>query len=210
MNHSLISRLNPASILLVTTVAAVSCHSPALAASGFTIVFAPSNFTLTNDNADGSVNTTNAATGTVVLTGGNNGSFNPGTTTWISLPITQGGTVSFAWSFTGDDFPYDGSVGDRGGYIINDNPTYIATQNGDSSTVSSLSLTAGQTFGFIVETANNDGYPGVLTINSFDFNPDPEAIPEPLTILGTGVVLGALPILKRQYAKRNKKKDKNA
>ena len=35
-------------------------------------------------------------------------------------------------------------------------------------------------------------------------------VPEPLTILGTGVVLGAIPVLKKEYAKRNKKKDKDA
>ena len=36
------------------------------------------------------------------------------------------------------------------------------------------------------------------------------SVPEPLTILGTGVVLGALPALKKEYAKRNKKKDGDA
>ncbi|MFM7441249.1 MAG: PEP-CTERM sorting domain-containing protein [Snowella sp.] len=40
-----------------------------------------------------------------------------------------------------------------------------------------------------------------------DFNFIPKPIPEPLTILGTGVVLGAIPILKKEYGKRNKKKD---
>ena len=37
-----------------------------------------------------------------------------------------------------------------------------------------------------------------------------EAVPEPLTILGTGVVLGGIPILKKEYAKRKKKKDEDA
>ena len=37
-----------------------------------------------------------------------------------------------------------------------------------------------------------------------------QQVPEPLTILGTGVVLGALPALKKEYAKRNKKKDGDA
>jgi hypothetical protein len=35
-------------------------------------------------------------------------------------------------------------------------------------------------------------------------------VPEPLTILGTGIVLSALPVLKKEYAKRNKKKDEDA
>ena len=37
-----------------------------------------------------------------------------------------------------------------------------------------------------------------------------EPVPEPLTILGTGVVLGAIPVLKKEYAKRKKKKDGDA
>ena len=170
----------------------------------------PSNFTVANNNADGSVDTNNAASGTVILTGGNNNIFPlaPGTTTWITIsPITQGGTVSFNWSFAGDNYPYNGSVGDRGGYIINGNPTYLATRNGDNGNTS-LSLTAGQTFGFIVQTAENTGSAGVLTIEDFDFTP--QSIPEPLTFIGAGVVLGALPILKKEYAKRNKKKDKDS
>ena len=40
--------------------------------------------------------------------------------------------------------------------------------------------------------------------------PNLEAVPEPLTMLGTGVVLGALPVLKKEYAKRKKKKDGDA
>ena len=36
------------------------------------------------------------------------------------------------------------------------------------------------------------------------------SVPEPLTILGTAVVLGAIPALKKEYAKRGKKKDKDA
>ena len=126
MNHSLISRLNPASIFLLATAAAVSFPVPSLGVSGFTGVFAPTNFTLNNnDAADGSININNAASGTVILTGGNDDSFNLGTTTWItSIPLTQGGTVSFAWSFAGEQFPDS----DRGGYIINGTPTYLATQ----------------------------------------------------------------------------------
>ena len=38
-------------------------------------------------------------------------------------------------------------------------------------------------------------------------DPDKLEVPEPLTILGTGVVLGAIPALKKEYAKSKKKKD---
>lgn len=220
MNTSFVSRLKPSRSFLLATVATaavVGFHSPALAL-GFAGIFAPGNFTLNNSNADGSVNDTNAASGTVVLTGGNNDSlsFASGTTNWIAGPITQGGTVSFAWTFAGENVPYTpGAAGDRGGYIIDGTPTYLGFQNGDNYHVSSLSLTAGQTFGFIVETDNNTGGPGVLTITNFNFTPEqipepPEQIPEPSTILGTGVVLVALPILKKKHGKRSKKQNKDA
>lgn len=223
MNTSFVSRLKPSRSFLLATVATaavVGFHSPALAL-GFAGIFAPGNFTLNQSNADssvpnGSVDTTNAASGTVVLTGGNNDSFASGTTNWIAGPITQGGTVSFAWSFAGESVPYTPvTAGDRGGYIINNTPTYLGVQDGDNYYVSSLSLTAGQTFGFIVETANNTGGAGVLTITNFNFTPEqipdpPEQIPEPSTILGTGVVLVALPILKKKHGKRSKKQNKDA
>lgn len=37
-----------------------------------------------------------------------------------------------------------------------------------------------------------------------------QQVPEPLTMLGAGVVLGAIPVLKKEYAKRNKKKNGDA
>ncbi|CAO4997886.1 PEP-CTERM protein-sorting domain-containing protein [Microcystis aeruginosa] len=223
MNTSFVSRLKPSRSFLLATVATaavVGFHSPALAL-GFTGIFAPGNFTLNQSNADssvpnGSVDTTDAATGTVVLTGGNDESLASGTTNWIAGPITQGGTVSFDWSFAGESVPYTpGAAGDRGGYIIDGTPTYLGFQNGDNYYVSSLSLTAGQTFAFVVETANNTGGAGVLTITNFNFTPEqipepPEQIPEPSTILGTGVVLVALPILKKKHGKRSKKQNKDA
>ena len=62
--------------------------------------------------------------------------------------------------------------------------------------------------------------PGILDINgsSFFYQPNNSTlkatgpveykpVPEPLTILGTGVVLGALPVLKKEYSKRKKDKD---
>lgn len=184
MNRSLVSRLKLSKKFLlatVTTAAVFGFHFPALAVSGFTGIFAPGNFTLTNTNAnDSSVNTTNAASGTIVLTGGNNNSLKFGITKWkTTSAITQGGTVSFAWSFAGENFPYNGFVGDRGGYIINNIPTYLGVQDGDHGFIPSLSLTAGDTFGFTVKTANNTGVAGVLTITDFNFTPT--HIPDPPT-----------------------------
>ncbi|MDY7048059.1 MAG: PEP-CTERM sorting domain-containing protein [Microcystis panniformis WG22] len=200
MNTSLVFCLKPSRSFLLATVATgavIGFSSPTLAV-GFTGIFAPANFTLNNTSADGTVDDTNAASGTVILTGGNNDSFTSGTTTWIAN-ITQGGTVSFDWSFAGESVPYtEGLAGDRGGYIINGTPTYLGFQDGDYHSVSSLSVTAGQTFGFIVETANNTGGAGHLTITDFNFTPQP--IPEPSTILGIGAV-ALLGLVGKMYSK---------
>ena len=99
-------------------------------AFSFTGPFAPSNWTLTNTNADGSVDTTNASTGTIVLTGGNNGSNLPGTTDWtISIDASRAGNILFNWSY----FTLDTPGFDSAGYLLNGVYTPLATQDGDFS-----------------------------------------------------------------------------
>ena len=56
--------------------------------------------------------------------------------------------------------------------------------------------------------SSNHGSPLATGFSEAQFDGTP--VPEPLTILGTGVVLGAIPVLKKEYAKKNKKKDKDA
>ena len=50
----------------------------------------------------------------------------------------------------------------------------------------------------------------ILKVQNLRGNHYYQEVPEPLTILGTGVVLGAIPVLKKEYAKRNKKKNEDA
>ena len=66
-------------------------------AFSFTGDFEPSKWTLTNINADGSVDTTNAPLG-IILTGGDNGSNLPGTTDW-TISINSASEISFDWSY---------------------------------------------------------------------------------------------------------------
>jgi len=149
--------------------------SPALAISGFSGVYDRFNFTLTNTDADGSVVTTNAdaPTGTIVLTGGDDGSFAPGTTDWLISTIGAGGTgtITFEWSFTGELAPYlDSVLGDRAGYLLDGAFTELALIDGEVSAAPvSFAVTEGQSFGFRVQTANNDGGAGIFTVNNFNF-----------------------------------------
>ena len=59
---------------------------------------------------------------------------------------------------------------------------------------------------FVVSSNHGSTFGTGFSEAQFDETP----VPEPLTILGTGVVLGAIPVLKKEYAKKNKKKDKDA
>lgn len=64
----------------------------------------------------------------------------------------------------------------------------------------------------LVDLGNPTAFPLQIEFNTptASFTMTPMEVPEPLTILGTGVFLGAIPVLKKEYAKRNKKKDENA
>jgi hypothetical protein len=133
-------------------------------AFSFTGPFAPSNWTLTNTNADGSVDTTNASTGTIVLTGGNNGSNLPGTTDW---------TISIDAS--------------RAGNILNGVYTPLATQDGDFSAAPvSLNVNIGDVFGFRAATDTNSDGPPVFTVFAVPTVP----VPEPSSIVGLLAVVG--------------------
>ena len=64
-----------------------------------------------------------------------------------------------------------------------------------------------------IERAFNDYIVAEVTTSVFlplTFGTAAEPVPEPLTMLGTGVVLGAIPVLKKEYAKKNKKKNGDA
>ena len=191
---------------------------PAMAVSGFTGVYAPSNFIFDSNpsgagNATNDLDATNAASGKVILFGPdvhNNGLSSQSAYSEWTIPIdaSRAGTVSFGWEYYNQ---FDTTIGnDSGGYVLNGTFASIVSNSGNSNTTSSaapviVNLSEGDTFGFRVSSLNNLDGEGTFTVTNFDFTP----VPEPLTILGTGVVLGALPILKKEYAKRKKKKDKD-
>ena len=150
--------------------------------AGFVGTYALGNFSLVNTNADGSAITTDGGL-SVLLTGGNNGGGFPGST---DLTITAAGTgfVHFQFSF----FTLDFVDFDVAAFLINGVPTHLAGSAGDSNTgTGDFAVTAGQTFGFRVNTIDNVGEPGILAISDFSapegvIIPDPDpTVPEPAT-----------------------------
>lgn len=166
--------------------------APASAGS-FTASYDLSNWTLTNTNADGSVMTPDAGL-TLVVTGGNNGSGLPGITDFV-INAPAAGLVQFNWSYTSLDSttPVCGNFGnlpcDDGGYLaggvyteLADDTTWMTLGSGAVS----FAVTSGESFGFQVDTADNGGEPGILTLTDFSAPVNTDA-PEPGTV---SVVLG--------------------
>jgi hypothetical protein len=157
-----------------------------------------SNWTLTNTNADGSAATPDLGV-TLVLTGGNNGSGTPGMTDFV-INAPAAGLVQFSWSYMSLDAttpvcgPFANLICDDGGYLLNgvytelaDDTTWMTTGSGTAS----FSVTSGESFGFRVNTADNTGEPGILSITDFSAPINSNA-PEPGTwsvALGLGAVM---------------------
>jgi hypothetical protein len=198
------------SSLAAVTLGSVYCdRSDAL--PGFTGGYDFNNFIFSNNgaNTDGSVNTINAATGTVILTGGDNGSGDPGTTDWV-IPIdlvlnpNQEGSGSFDWSYESLDIPGN----DEAGFLINNVFSFLSNTDGDSSIVfGKVNFTVDNTFtslGLRVSTFNtvngnaNTGGAGVLTISNFNFVPVPFEFSPALGL----VSLGALAVYKSLRKKK--------
>jgi hypothetical protein len=136
------------------------------------IYHTPADFTLVNTNADGS-----AAIGTdIVITGGNNGSGLYGTTDLVAIAPTTG-LVTFQYFFTTLDIDFDtGATFDGAGFLVADVFTPFDPLFSLAPVPYSFNVSAGQSFGFRVETQDNTGEPGILTISQLSV---PEAVPEP-------------------------------
>ncbi|WP_353929989.1 hypothetical protein WJM97_17045 [Okeanomitos corallinicola TIOX110] len=157
---------------LATSVACItfaSVPSPTLALSGFTGDFDPGNWSLNNSNADGFVDTTNAASGAINLFGGDNSSFSSGNTDWTTT-ATNTFAVSFDWNYSSLDI--DGQ--DTAGYLLNSVYNVLASADGEFSTSPvSFTVNPGDTFGFRVFTVDNSGGSGVLSVSNFNAEPVP-------------------------------------
>jgi hypothetical protein len=186
------------SILALALIGLLSSFAPT-ARAAFLFDFAPQNsFSLVNTNADGSVT---VQSNSIMLTGGNNGGGGPGTTDFLGTAVSSG-TVSFNWSYSSLDSPGF----DFAGYLLNGSFFPLADTDGQSGVspcpTCSFHVNTGQSFGFRVGTADNQGEPGVLTVTAAATS----AVPEPGTastlLLVIGITVAAR--RRRQIANQNR------
>ncbi|MCG5060125.1 MAG: PEP-CTERM sorting domain-containing protein [Limnoraphis sp. WC205] len=196
-----INLLNKLSIATVST-AAISLSllsaNPAQA-DGFSDGYEVENWTFTNNNANGFVNTSNAPE-SISLTGGNNGSGYSGSS-WYTATSLADGLVSFDWSYITNDV--DGPTWDPFGYILNGVFTKLTSNSGGKNQFGSASFAvlAGDLFGFGVNTADNTLGAATVTVSNFAA---PQSVPEPGTIAALGLIgLGGLLTKKKLNASDN-------
>jgi hypothetical protein len=165
-------------------------------AFGFTGAYAPSNWTLSNNNTNGYVDTSNAPS-SISIIGGNTGQGLPGQTTYTTTALI-GGLLSFNWSYgTADWNPgYDPF-----GFVLNGAFTQLTNNSGPNgqSGAFSTTLAQGDIFGFGINTTDNIVGPGNATISDFA-----APVPEPVSTLGMLIGTGAM--LKRRQQQKAKDK----
>lgn len=180
------------------TVSALSFALSAPAhALGFTGSYAPSNFNVANDNADGFVNTADAPN-SITITGGNTQSGLSGLTSYLTK-ATGSGAINFNWSYSTQDW---GPIYDPFGYILNG--TFFQLTNNSGSILqngsSSFNVVLGDTFGFGIKTTDNAFGTASATISSFNA---PVAVPSPALLPGlVGLGLGVLRKRKAEAAEQ--------
>lgn len=192
-------------------VSILALSAPARAITfGFTGDYAPSNWNLTNSNADGSVNTSNAPN-SITLTGGNNDSNSFGRTTYSitntnPLPVN----ISFNWSYTTTDKLTESSCSLPGKFcdpfqiVLNGNATTLISNAGSPQFGTyTASILKQDVFGFSIATADNLFGPGSVTISNFSATPVPfESNAAPA---GMAIVFGAF-MLRRKLQQRSARK----
>jgi hypothetical protein len=192
--------------MTVTTVSltlAAASGASAATVFGFQDAYDPINWTFTNSNADGFVDTTGAPA-SISLTGGDNGSGSSGTTDYTTTAAAAG-TVTFDWNYSTADI--DGPRWDPFGYLLNGSFTQVTNNVGGvvQNGTSTFNVLAGDSFGFRIFTDDNDGGRGSVTISNFSapgpMAPPPTSVPEPSTVLSLLVLGGLGAGLK--YLKRN-------
>ena len=184
--------------VVASLVSILALSAPARAITfGFTGDYAPSNWNLTNSNADGSVNISNAPN-SITLTGGNNGSDSFGITTYSitntnPLPVN----ISFTWSYITQDIPlFDW-------FDVNQNGSYTTIANSAADGTYTTLIPNGNTFGFSIATNENLVGRGSVTISDFSATPVPfESNAAPA---GMAIVFGAF-MLRRRLQQRSAQK----
>jgi hypothetical protein len=184
--------------VVASLVSILALSAPARAITfGFTGDYAPSNWNLTNSNADGSVNTSNAPN-SITLTGGDNYSDSFGRTTY-SITNTNPASVniSFNWLYSTQDSP----SWDR--FDVNQNGSYTTIANSNAGGTYTTLIPNGNTFGFSIATVDNGFGRGSVTISNFSATPVPfESNAAPA---GMAIVFGAF-MLRSKLRQRSAQK----
>ncbi len=148
--------------------------------AAFVDAYALSNFTLTNTTTCPGFDMPNGfVTGSpdglsLVLTGSNSGSGCAGTTD-LTINAASSGVVQFDYSYSSLDFPgYDWAA-----YLLAGLPIQLTDGDPPLSGTVTFQVTAGESFGFRVATADNEGEPGVFAISNFSAPSGVSPVPEP-------------------------------
>jgi hypothetical protein len=164
-----------------------------------TTIYSSLQFTLYNPTGCGVMDNCGSATvtsGNLVFSGEQTGSGEYGETDLLATaPGT--GTVSFSWSFGTLNSPGEQIAGDL---VAPAMFTQLADTNLESGSAS-FAVTAGQSFGFVIRTSDNEGEPGTLTISNFSApgSSAPEPGTLPLAIVGVaGIVVYKFKMRSRQ------------
>ena len=153
-----------------------------------------SSFTLTNhDGVDGLSGTDGSVMSpdgglSIILTGGNSGSGLGGMTDLV-INAAAFGLVQFQYSYS----TLDSQGNDFAGYLLGNTFFQLSASDGDCNGgacpgMALFPVTMGESFGFRVETVDNQGEPGILTVSNFSVSSDSTDAPEP----GTGSVVFGL------------------
>lgn len=161
---------------------------------GFQDAYDPSNFTLSNVNTNGFVNSSNAPD-SIFLTGGNTGSGSFGQTTYTTIAAAMG-TVMFDFDY--NSLNQDGPSFDPFGIILNGIFTQLTDDFGPDvqSGTFSFNVNQGDIFGFAIQTTDNMF--GSSQVEIFNFKAPATSVPEPASLLSLVAAGGVGLTLKRK------------
>jgi hypothetical protein len=138
---------------------------------GFAAAYAPSSWTFSANEGDGSIDTSNAPS-TIEITGSDSNSGDLINTDYtIEAPGT--GIVSFDWDYqSADSGDYDGF-----GYVLNGVFVKLADNDTQGTGTEQVSVETGDAFGFRVFTTDDSGGVGQVTISQFAAPGPAQALP---------------------------------
>jgi hypothetical protein len=160
----------------IAVLASLLCAVPGYA--GFIGEYSIANFECVNTDAGGTCVTPDGGA-SVIVTGGDTGSLAPGST-WLQMPAPASLLISFDYLFVSGDLLDDPQlpIFDIGGYVSAGQfqPLSLASLMGSFQ----FQVNKGDLFGFGVETVDNMGGAGVLSISNFQARDSQSSpIPEP-------------------------------